>query len=290
MATRFSIAKPDIVRAIDELGKPILRLKDLAELLEVNRDFWRLARSTTRSQFVELLLSSTKLIRVRVNLPHRAETLYTWGKVDPHAVAASLKPGAYLSHFTAARLHGLTDQVLRTIYVNHEQRVLPVPAAALTQERVDAAFRRPQRVTSNIAELDGVRVCLVNGKHTGRLGVEAIRLSDGTMADVTDLERTLIDMTVRPAYAGGVGEVLEAFRRAAPRLSLNKLAATLAQIGFIYPYDQAVGFYLERAGAYPQHRIELFRKREFMLDFHLAHAMKRTEYSARWRLFFPAGL
>lgn len=31
---------------------------------------------------------------------------------------------------------------------------------------------------------------------------------------VTDLERTLIDIAVRPAYSGGVFEVLEAFKNA----------------------------------------------------------------------------
>ena len=42
---------------------------------------------------------------------------------------------------------------------------------------------------------------------------------------ITNIERTLIDATVRPLYSGGVYEVFEAYRRAAEHISVNKLAA-----------------------------------------------------------------
>ena len=94
---------------------------------------------------------------------------------------------------------------------------------------------------------------------------------------VTDIERTLIDVTVRPIYAGGVFEVL-------------KLAATLKKLDYIYPYHQAVGFYLERAGVYRESSISLLKKFGFKYDFYLMHQIKEKEYSKKWRLYFPKGL
>ncbi|MBX3387759.1 MAG: hypothetical protein KF768_14420 [Phycisphaeraceae bacterium] len=290
MASRLSIAKPDIVKAFDALPYPVMRAKDISKVLEENRTFWRLAKATTLAAFTKFLVEKTRMRRIRIDLPHRPETLFAWGDVSPFVIAASIKPNAYICHFSAMRLHDLTDQVPETIYANHEQRPLPHPSGALTQTAIDAAFRRPQRLSKNVATMDDYRLCLINGKHTGQLGVIAMKDEAGLEFRVAGLERTLIDITVRPYYAGGVGEVLEAFRRAAGRVSVNKLSAMLKQMDFVYPYDQAIGFYLQHSGAYDRSKLELFQKREFTHDFYLTYAMKQKEYSAEWRLFFPEGL
>lgn len=289
MASRLSIAKSDIVKALDQMP-PVLRQRDLGKLLEENRAFWRLSLSISLTRFIEFLLDSSKLRKVHLSLPHRPETLYVRGKVSSLVVASSAKPGAYLCHYTAMHLHGLTDQIPETVYANFEQRPVPPPEALPTQAAIDAAFRRPQRLTKNVCPLEGKRLCMINGKNTRRLGVEERTDEHGLTFSVTGLERTLIDITVRPAYAGGVSEVLEAFRRAASRVSLNKLSGMLKKMDFVYPYHQAIGFYLEHSRAYEQSRIELFRARPLELDFYLTYAMKKTDYSRRWRIHFPAGL
>ena len=48
---------------------------------------------------------------------------------------------------------------------------------------------------------------MLNGMFTDRLGLEKIRFAKGELLDVTALERTLIDVTVRPNYAGGAKAV-----------------------------------------------------------------------------------
>jgi len=63
---------------------------------------------------------------------------------------------------------------------------------------------------------------------------------NGEPLDVTDLERTLIDIVVRPAYAGGVHQVLTAFVRSRPKVSLERIAKLLRRLDYIYPYQQAI--------------------------------------------------
>lgn len=112
----------------------------------------------------------------------------------------------------------------------------------------------------------------------------------GKKVRVTDIERTLIDSVVRPVYAGGVHTVLTAFERAANEVSINKLSATLTTIGHVYPFHQAIGFYLERSGAYTAKQIALIDRVEKKFDFYLAHQMKQPEYSRRWRIYYPSGM
>ena len=152
-------------------------------------------------------------------------------------------------------------------------------------------FRRKVRTTSYIAETDEFRVCVLNGKNTGYLGVVEQPADGGSpeRVRVTNLERTLIDVVVRPVYAGGVHEVLKAYRLAQPAVSVNRLAAMLRQLEYIYPYHQAIGFCLERAG-YKSSQLDLLRRFGMDFDFYLAHAMKETEYVKEWRLHVPKGL
>jgi hypothetical protein len=104
------------------------------------------------------------------------------------------------------------------------------------------------------------------------------------------VERTLIDIAVRPEYGGGVFEVLEAYRRASDKVSINRLTAHLKSINYIYPYHQVIGFYLTKAGSYRQSQIDLLRRFEISHDFYLMHQIQDKEYSSEWRLSYPKGL
>jgi len=185
--------------------------------------------------------------------------------------------------------HGLTDQIPKSIYLNFEQPPKNFLPGELEQNRIDQAFARPMRVSNNVATYEELRIFLLNGMYTGNFGVVDIEGPEGEKVATTSLERTLIDITVRPAYSGGVFEVLKAYKAAQGQFSVNKLSAMLKTLGYTYPYHQAIGFYLERAG-YKQKLAELLKQKfEIKYDFHLTHQMKDPEYSESWRLYYPKG-
>ena len=295
MPTRLQLARGAILDLFNERADRVFRARDLKAILSQNRAEWRLTQTMTLAEFVTYLTKSGKLRRLDFPFPLRKEIRYTWGDAPLYAVLLTLKPNCYFSHYTAVQMHEFTEQDPKTIYVNFEQPPKPLPEAALAQERIDAAFARKPRMSKNIARFRDLRVCLLNGKHTGYLGVESRQtnaMGGRVKLDVrvTDVERTLIDIAVRPFYAGGVGEVLKAYQRAAPTASVNRLAGLLSQLGYVYPYHQAVGFYLERSGEYKASLIETFREkftREF--DFYLTYGMESPRYEERWRLFVPKG-
>jgi hypothetical protein len=132
-------------------------------------------------------------------------------------------------------------------------------------------------------------VFLLNGKNTNSLGVASIQSDTGGTIRVTNIERTLIDMAVRPFYSGGPVEVMNAFRNAMPRVSVPELKKMLIELDYVYPFHQAIGFYLQSAG-YSEEEIDQFRQIEVRFDFYLAHAMNGIEYSSEWRLYYPQEL
>jgi predicted transcriptional regulator of viral defense system len=287
---RIRIAKRDILKLFDGQQRTVLKKADIEASLDENREFWRLRRTMTAEDFLGFLLQETKLRKVEFDFPHRKIVRYVWGRADMYELLMSIDERCYLSHYTAVQLHGLSDQVPKTIYVNKEQPAKRPPSGDLVQERIDAAFKRPTRVSRNFVNYKDRRIYLLSGKQTGNLGIIETEGPEDSVVRVTGIERTLIDITVRPEYAGGVFEVLKAYRLAQGSVSVNKLVATLRKLDYVYPYHQAIGFYLDRTGVYKESSITLLRRPEFKYDFYLMHQIRDRAYSKKWRLFFPKGL
>jgi hypothetical protein len=287
--TRIRIAKADIVKAFDERGVRVLTKGDIDAILEENREFWRLRQTMSAEEFIRFLVHDTKMQKVALDFPHRKVLRYVWGNLPLNELLMAIDSKCYFSHYTAVAFHGLTEQVPKTVYVNREQPPKPHPPGDLTQDSIDRAFRGPTRLSSNFIKHKDRTIYLLSGKQTGNLGVVKVEDSDHTAVRVTGLERTLIDIAVRPEYAGGVFEVLRAYKAAQGRVSVNKIGATLKKLDYLYPYHQAIGFYLERAGVYREAAIELLRRFEFKYDFYLMHQIKEKAYSKKWRLYYPKG-
>jgi hypothetical protein len=283
-------AKPDITSVFKHLPQRTFTRSQIEAILSEYRDDWRLPESITVYQFIRFMLDETDLDVVKFEFPSRTIVRYPWGEVSIYDLVLSLRPDSYFSHYTAMYLNDLTEQVPRTIYSNFEQSPKPRSDATLEQSRIAAAFRRKPRVSNNRASYNDFDICLVNGKFTKKLGVIDIEGPEGELISVTNVERTLIDITVRPFYAGGVFEVLKAYKLAKGQVSVNKLAAMLKKIDYLYPYHQAIGFYLERSGVYKDSLLRLLEKLGTDYDFYLTYQMKDTDYSRRWRLHFPKGL
>lgn len=288
-STRFQIAKRDIISLLDREAKGVLDIYSISRILDRNKRFWRLPEGLTTSRFIKLLTENTKLKRHELNFPRKKYIRFTWGEESVYQLALSLERDPYFTHYTAMYWHNLTDQIPKTIYVNYEQRPKRYVPDRLLQVNIDRALRNAQRESKNIAMVGDFKVCMLNGKYTDRLGVTEMVTDGNERLMLTDIERTLIDIVVRPAYSGGIYEVLNAYRRAVKKVSINKLCAILRKIKYIYPYHQAIGFYLERAGVYREAQIKLLKRFDFEYDFYMTHQMKETEYSKEWRLYYPKG-
>jgi hypothetical protein len=288
MPTRIQIARPDIVRFFDSEDHRVYRPAELAAVLAHHRSDWRLAQSFTREDFFHFLLT-TKMKQVLLKSEHYTDEIrFVWGDASPFEIALSIRKNAYLTHGTAVFLHALNDQIPSAIYANHEQSP-KTQQGTLSQEAIRRAFKSPQRQSNLVFTFDQSKIVVINGKNTGKLEVGQLSGPSNESLAVTKLERTLIDISVRPSYAGGIYQVLEAFRRAKNKMSVNTLLATLKRLDYTYPYHQAIGFYMERAG-YEENRLARVAMLGTPVEFYAGYGLKDTDFSERWRLFYPRGL
>lgn len=288
---RFLLAIPLIGEFLEGREELLFNRRQLENVFREQRSTWKLPKIMLAREFIEKLVEHALLTATRIALPAGSRTFYYRGAVNAYRLALGLVPHSYLSHQSALYVHGLSPTIPQRIFVNQEQsEKLPPAMEALTQAAVDDAFAKPQRQSQHRTTYESHELVFLNGQATGQLGVIELTHPEAGEVRVTSLERTLLDITVRPTYAGGVANVLQAYRAAAPLICVKRLEELLKKLNHRYPYHQAVGFYLERAGTYKPRDLKRFEQREKVLDFYLAHGMGEVDYFPKWRVLYPAAL
>jgi hypothetical protein len=269
------------LKALEDLGERVLRLEDIRRIRRA------VVPAVSESEVLQYMIEEEILTEVNLRSEeYPSYRRFLFRGASPFEVALSLRRDSYLSHGSAVFVHNLTDQLPLRIYANREQTAKPPSEGILTQAGIDKAFARPARETRYILRGPGYDVVLLNGKSTENLEVGILQGAQGELLHATKLERTLIDIVVRPNYSGGVFQVLEAYRAAKPRVSLGVLLAVLKRLNYVYPYHQAIGFYMERAG-YSEEILKRMQELGMDYDFYLAYGVEKRMYSERWRLFYP---
>jgi len=280
-------AKPLIEATFNSSSIRAFKRRQIADILTKNRAKWGLPIDAGIEKLLALLLQQSHLRQVTLkSTNYQDEVRYTWREPSVYALALSIKNKSYLTHGTALFLQRLSDGIPKTVYVNYEQSPKP-RGGGLSQEGIDRAFAKTQKHSNLKYAYRDFEIVVINGKFSNRLEVTRLPGDPGEILDATTLERTLIDITVRPAYAGGVFQVLKAFDRAKNRSSIDALVETLKRLDHVYPYHQALGFYMERAG-YPESQWSKLMALGTHFDFHLDYKLPPDKkYDRKWRIYYP---
>jgi hypothetical protein len=289
--SRIILAQKEIDQYFNASGKSVYSNKEMQGLIEAKRTDWKLPATTSAHRIAEKWVAN-KFIRAHTfKINDGTEyPCYLFGEPSIYEIAVSLRSKSYISHYPAVFMHELTTQVPKTIYTTQELSAKRNRNTSLSQAAIDKAFSQPQRRAHLSTEYEDYTIILLSGMHTGRSGV-LLSTRYKNAFSYTSLERTLIDITVRPNYAGGSFAVLDAYRRAVQQdlISSNKLLAVFENIDFIYPYHQAIGFYLEKAG-YKGRALEEFRNRSMSYQFYLDYEIREKLYDETWKIWYPKGM
>jgi len=241
---------------------------------------------------VEYFIKNSEIDEIILKSPNydKQYIRYAWGEISVYQLSLSLRPRSYLSHQSAMYLNNLAEVPSRIIYVNSEQSPKSRGETSLEQRSIDLAFKsKKARKSKYIFTHKNWKICCLSGSNTNNLGVVGIEEPNSETLQVTNIERTLIDITVRPFYSGGTTEVQKAYIKAKGKISADLLISILKEINHVYPYHQAIGFYMQRAG-FENSALNSLKKMGLEYDFYLDYGMDQTEYSKEWRVYFPRNL
>lgn len=266
----------------------VFSLTGLRKIVDAAVALWPYNGRPPRSgQIIEQLITERAIRHVTLKSPRYAKiSRYTFGTVTMRELGISLRPGAYLSHWSAAEAHGIASTPAPTIYVNKEQSPKKPPKGSLSQSAIDRAFASKQRTSKYVYQIDGQSFTLLNGKNTGQYGVESMNIDDRSIR-VTNLPRTLIDVSVRPTYAGGVEQVAETFNAAREKIDIPELMAALQHINHKYPFHQALGYYLTAAG-FSKSQLQPLRDLGLNYRFYLNYGMENPAFDRDWQIYIPS--
>lgn len=280
----------DVLSILEKSNQKIYKSADLSDIFSDLMDQGKLPKGLSVANFINKILDNTDLREVNLPFPNRTEKRYVLNDYSIYGLAISLRKGAYFSHLSAAYLNGFLSESPREIYINYEQTPKPLPKQTLVQENIDKAYKNSPRETKTKVNFENYAISILNGKYTNQLGVINIPTPQGEILRVTDVNRTLIDLVVRPIYSGGVANVIRIYKKASNSLSIPKLIDLLSKLKYIYPYHQNLGFYLERTGVFKKKDLECIKKIGIEYEFYLTHDIQKLKYSSEWHIYYPEEL
>lgn len=282
------LAKSKIEQYFDNNDKIIYGIHDLMIIFNSNNKKWNLSYATTFQKFVDFLIEKSYLEKIDLG----AKILYGWkinkyGEDIVYEIAINLKPRSYISHYSAMFLNNMTEQIPKTIYVTYDRETKLVNRnKKLEQSKIDLAFSEKKEAKEVSYTFNGYRFVLVNSPSSEKIGVKSIMLSTGLIIPVTNVERTLIDIIVRPELSGGIHEIIKAYK-SVDTVQIVKLKTYLRKKEYVYPFEQAIGFCLEYAGI-DQEKVDLFFEDcELEYNFYLDRGLENPKFSNRWKLYYP---
>ncbi|MFZ4680630.1 MAG: type IV toxin-antitoxin system AbiEi family antitoxin domain-containing protein [Flavobacterium sp.] len=284
----FELAKSEIAAYLIDNKIGAYTFSDITKIFQSKREEWGIANYRTTKHFISFLEQNKilELIKLKHLTKGNLKQVFIIPNGDKFKIAQTIKKEGYISYYSALQIHQLTFQNSKSVYISFDKYGESENTDYISQESIDNAFSKPQRQTSEIykSEIDDIRYIFIQ-KKTNSIDVG---ISEDNGVKFTDLERTLIDITIRPAYSGGVFEVLEAFIKAKDKVNIIKMMNYLDELNYVYPYHQLIGLYLEKAG-YNDEATRPFYKRKMNLKFYLTYNISNKKLDEKWNVYYPNG-
>ena len=163
------------------------------------------------------------IVRLRRGLYVSIGLLPEQTHTHPFVISAYLIQPSAISHWSALQHHGLTEQIPRVITASTPKKVV-TPSMREKQPRRSKA--------KHAWEIAGIRYEYMTIQQKHFFGIEKIWLDEHFRVQITDKERTLLDVFLYPKMFGGIGEALGILENALVSINIQKL------IDYAIKYDK----------------------------------------------------
>jgi hypothetical protein len=262
---------------------------ELDQLYYDRRSSWNINRHMQVGYFYDVIEENKLLKKTEITINERKTRLWISPKATAYDIAGAIQDELVFSHGSAAFLHGLLDTPTKDIYLT--ERKNPDRLArenTLTQEAIDGAMQKPQRVSQNLIKYKSNKIHIITSKLPYSLPAETI-IKNERHFTVTSIEQTLIDIIVRPAYCQNSQTILKIYEQAKDKADPAKMIAAYKKMQYIYPYHQVMGFYMQKAG-YDTKDYQPLTMMPKEFDFYVDYQLNDPKYDSQWRVYYPAGI
>jgi predicted transcriptional regulator of viral defense system len=218
-------------RAVNEFG-PIFTLDQISSLPDHQRltpqQIRKLISKLAQSGWIEILKRGTYAVK---------SPLYS-GDIPPFAIASALVHPIAISHWSALAHHGFSTQNPTMIQAS-------TPIKVVTPEmRQGKAYRPRGRASWRAFDLEFEFIYV---KKDWFWGFQKQWINSWTQVDITDRERTVLDLIVRPELFGGIRAASEIMEGTLAQIDLSRLVSYAARydVGAVI---KRLGWLLERMG------------------------------------------
>lgn len=135
-------------------------------------------------------------------------------------IAIKIVNPAMISHYSAFKYHGLTDQLPYDLFITTIKETS-------TPQTHKVAGKQGKKASFNF---NGINYQFIQIKKEFFFGGQQAWIGS-TNFFVTDLERTLLDGLIRPKFCGGLSEVLDAYQEHIKKVDLTKIINYALKLG-----------------------------------------------------------
>jgi len=160
------------------------------------------------------------------------------GEIHPFAIAAALVQPLAISHWSALAHHGFTTQAPTMVQAS-------TPCAVVTPEMRRGRANRPRGRA--VWRALGQEIEYIHVPAPRFFGHQRIWVDTWRQVDITDPERTALDLLARPDVFGSVRSVIEILEENLTRLDLSRLVAYTLRYG-MGSVVKRMGWTLEHLG------------------------------------------
>lgn len=233
--TPFQSQGTKLLRALLSEGKRIFTLSDVQEASK------HLSISSAQiRKIVSTLAKQHKIMRLRKGvyitlglLPE--ETI----DIHPFVISSFLVQPSAISHWSALQHHGLTEQIPQVISASTLKKVVTPSMRCASEKKSES---------KHAWVIDDIQYEFITIQKKHWFGFEMLWLDEFSRVQITDKERTIIDLFAHPKVFGGIGEAIGILESNIETLDLKKL------VQYAIQFDnkaliKRLGWSLEQFGA-----------------------------------------
>ena len=267
----LSIIKKEVYLSNDSLMNLFREIKDRS-LVSTNLSYNKFFLKLLDEGLTQYSIKIRNIEKVRYTL-EKNFNIYQFSK--------TLEKKSFFSMSTALNILNLTNERSDFVFVSKERATrLEFDSKTIKQENIDNAFSKKPRRTTAHNKIKEYSIVMLESNNTNEY--EVINYNGYRVSSVN---RVFVEAISNIQYFKNPDFLLKIFKEIKKELNLKKIYDVITNFGFIYPYYQLAGFYLERIGFKKDELVHFYNKRS-NLNFYTHKNQLNYDYNEYWKIYF----